>query len=241
VAVSGTASAAKEPGNVSCREGLTSEQRQEIATKLQRITGWSDLAFDSEGILRLGHTDPVGGSLTARTLLLSLLRKDSLIFLEEANKRSDIAFSQVSRATLRVAENSPTRQAHVVSIDFSDFEHVAGHPLALAAFDIGWVLLHEFDHILNGSTDATLVDTLGDCEAYINQMRRELSLPTRAHYFFINVPLSATGSFVTSWVRMAFDRQSATSLSKRRYWLIWDASLVGGTIQTNQIASLTRH
>jgi len=239
LAICETQLAAKEAGNVLCRDGVTREHRQEIATKLQQITGWSDLGFDSEGILRLGDADPVGGSVTARTLLLSLLRNESLIFLEEANKRSDIAFSQVGDATLRTEENSPTRRVHVVSIDFNDFEHLAGHPVALAAFDIGWVLLHEFDHILNDSTDATLVDGLGECEAHINQMRRECGLPIRAHYFFRYIPLNATGTFVTSWVRMAFDRQAATALSKKRYWLIWDAGLVGGTIDSNQIASLT--
>ena len=231
---------AKDESNVFCRQGLSRKHRREVATRLQRITGWSDLDFDSNGMLRLGRAEAVGGSASARDLIAAVLDSASPIILEEANKRADIAFSQVGLASWR-NENGETLQVHVVSIDFSDFEHIAGHAMARAAFDIGWVLLHEFDHIINRSTDATLIEDTGECEAYINQMRQECNLPVRAHYFFTSVPLNTSSPFVTSWVRLAFDRDPGPMGSRRRYWLVWDANLVGGTFQSKQLASVTSY
>lgn len=228
---------AKEANSVLCRQGLTRAHQDELATRLQQITGWSKLNFDSRGFLRLYGPESNGGSATARTLLENVLRSSQPIILEETNRRADIAFSQASIAIWKDDSNGVTKQAHVISIDFNDFEHVAGHPQALAAFDVGWVLLHEFDHVINGSTDLTVLEDSGECETNINRMRQERGLPIRAHYLFTDLRPNEISSFVTKWVRLPFDREHTTARSKERYWLVWDSNLVGGTIQSSQLAS----
>lgn len=125
----------------------------------------------------------------------------------------------------------------VVQIDFADFDHVVGDERALAAFNVGWGLLHELDHVVNDSADATSVGEAGACEAHINQMRRECNLPERADYFSTLSPLATDTSFMTRLVRLAFEEQASANNKKKRYWLIWDARVVGG-LEQNQIAAL---
>ena len=84
--------------------------------------------------------------------------------------------------------------------------------------------------------DATALGETGECESHINQMRRECDLPERADYFSTLSPLSADTTFTTRLVRLAFEEQKPTG-KKKRYWLVWDASVVGG-LEENQIAAL---
>lgn len=228
---------AKGASSVVARQGLSLENRKQLVDRLRAITGWTSLDFDSNGALLLGSTDAAGGSVTARRLVAAILQSQAAIVLEESSKRPDIAFCQVSLASWKKQENGPASTVYVVSIDFADFGHLNGHPQAVAAFDVGWVVLHEFDHILNNSSDADLLEDVGECEAHINQMRQECGLPIRAQYFFANLPLTAHGPFVTNWVRLAFEERSPNA-RKKRYWLVWDAGLVGGTIYSRQVASM---
>jgi len=70
-----------------------------------------------------------------------------------------------------------------VEIDFSDFLQLQGQKEARAAFDLGFVLLHELAHCALNLHDAeTDPAEIGECESYINRIRRELGLPEREHY-----------------------------------------------------------
>ena len=91
---------------------------------------------------------------------------------------------------------------------------------ALQAFDVGWAVLHEFDHIVSDSRDATALDEAGECEDHINQMRRECGLRQRADYFFTFLPVGADTAFITRLVRLAFDQEQASAGKKKRYWLV---------------------
>ena len=102
---------------------------------------------------------------------------------------------------------------------------------------MGWGLLHELDHIVNDSQDATNLNEAGECEEHVNQMRRECNLPQRADYFFTPSPLSADSDFKTRLVRLAFDQEQAPTNKKKRYWVIWDADLVGGLDELKLTAS----
>jgi hypothetical protein len=115
----------------------------------------------------------------------------------------------------------------VILIDFADFRQVIGDKQALAAFDVGWAVLHEIDHVTEDSQDPQQ-DVVGDCEGRINQMRRELGLPVRNSYFFRFLPVKNDGNFISRFVRIGFDQENVKPSSKRRYWLIWDAAVVGG-------------
>lgn len=42
---------------------------------------------------------------------------------------------------------------------------------------------------------------------------------------------------MTRLVRLAFEQQQTPASKKKRYWLVWDAELVGG-LEPNQIAAL---
>jgi hypothetical protein len=223
--------------NVVCREELSHVRRDDLASKLRKITGWPELDFDHSGSLRRGNAEPIGGSKTARDLVAKAITGSNVVVLEDAGKRSDVAFCRVVPA--RWKNDSLTNPpAHVVQIDFADFEQVLGDERALEAFNVGWGLLHEFEHIVNDSLDSFSLGETGECEAHINQMRRECNLPQRADYFYTPLPLSTETRFSTRLVRLAFDQELPTATKKKRYWLLWDANVVGGPELQRQIASL---
>jgi hypothetical protein len=210
--------------------------RDELVAQLRKITGWADLYFE-HGRLQTGTTHPVGGSNTARELLKKAVSGKTFVTLEDTSGSPDVAFSRVIPGKW-IHETTNNPPAYVVQIDFKDFDHVFGDARALEAFNTGWVLLHELDHIVNDTVDATLKDKLGECEDHINRMRQECNLPLRADYFFTFVPVTKDSIFINRLARLAFDQQLEESGRKKRYWLIWDATQVGGLSDRNQMAAL---
>ena len=229
--------ATEHPGNIMCRDTVTAERRKELAAKLQKITGWPDLNFDRSGVLRGEGKTSTGGSRTAREFIAGVMRGPAVVVLEDASKNPEVAFCRVNPGRWK-EETADKPPAYVVQIDFSDFEHVMGDEPALAAFDVGWGLLHELDHIVNDSRDATSLGEAGECEDHINQMRRECGLPQRANYFFTPLPLTGDTAFMTRLVRLSFEQEQTPRNKKKRYWLVWDAKAVGGLDEQKQIASL---
>jgi hypothetical protein len=223
--------------NVVCREDLPEAHRDQLASKLRRITGWPELKFDRSGFLRRGNAEPVGGSQTARDLVTKAIYGSHLVVLEDTSKQSEVAFCRVLPGKWR-HHSSFNLPAHVVQIDFTDFEKVLGDERALDAFNVGWGLLHEFDHIVNDSPDAISLGETGECEAHINQMRRECGLPERVDYFYTLLALSGDTAFATRLVRLAFDQELPSGNKRKRYWVLWDANVVGGLDVQKQIASL---
>ena len=210
------------------RPEVSRSHREELITRLRVITGLSTLNFDSNGSLRLGE-QASGGSESARTLLTEANAGPSLIVLEDASSRSDVAFCRVVRGRwVRGESNKPP--AFVVLIDFRDFHQLSGDAEARAAFDVGWGLLHEIDHVVNDSEDARDAKAVGECEDHINRMRLEVGLPVRVDYFFSRAYLKADSNFNARYVRLSFERQA------KRYWLVWDAATVGGLIGDSQRA-----
>ena len=88
-------------------------------------------------------------------------------------------------------------------------------------------MLHEIDHVVEDSADPK-DDVPGDCEAHINGMRRELGLPVRNSYFFSFLPVKNQGNLISRFVRLGFEHDNGSTSKKKRYWLVWDAALVGG-------------
>lgn len=232
--LSATLSAQQNRHNIVCREDVSPARREQLAGRLRTITGWPDLKFDAAGVLREGDRKAVGGSANARELMGNAIHGVKVTVLEDASRNPDVAFARVIPGKWKkdVAGNPPV---FVVQIDFADFDQLVGDERALEAFNLGWGLLHELDHVIADSTDATALGETGECEAYINQMRRECGLPERVDYFSTLSPLNRDGSFMTKLVRIAFDQQEAQASRKKRYWVIWDANVVGGLGQ-NQIA-----
>ncbi len=222
--------------NVVCRSDLAVERREELASKLRKITGWGNLNFDLTGALRLG-TNPGGGSKKARELLSRAVSGGTAVVLEDASKRADVAFCQVLPGKWK-SNVRDSRPAFVVRIDFADFENVIGDAHALQAFDAGWGFLHELDHVVNNSLDATCLGEPGECEAHINEMRRECGLPQRAEYFYTYSALTVDSAFKTRLVQLSFEQEEAFGRKKKRYLLVWDANLIGGIPEDKRVAIL---
>ena len=226
-------SAEPKAGSVVCREDFPTSRREQLARKLRKISGL-DLRFDNDGILRASRREIRDGSTSASALLVEAISGRNPIVLEDSSDNSDVAFCRVISGRLKNNPIGPP--VFVVQIDFADFDQVVGDKRALAAFNEGWGLLHEIEHIVHDSADGTALDETGECEARINQMRRECSLPERVDYFYALAPFSTGSTFLTRFVRLAFEEIQPTK-KKKRFWVTWDAKVVGG-LEPNQLAAL---
>lgn len=209
------------------RDSVSPAHRDELLDRLRTITGWSELMFGDGGALRIGETSLESGSRSARDLLNQAVSGNPVILFEDASSRKDVVFCRVVLGKL-LREPVTHAKVYVILIDFDDFRRVRGDRQAFAAFDVGWAVLHEIDHVVHDSADPKHDTSVGDCEARINNMRRELGLPLRNSYFFSFLPVKNDPNFVSRFVRLGFDQVNPTSTKRKRYWLIWDAAIVGG-------------
>src|SRR5688500_16671783 len=81
--------------NVVVRQNVSQSNREELARRLRTITGWADLAFDSDGAMRIGHAEPQDGSPSARNLLNKAFTGKRVILFEDASSRKDVVFCRV--------------------------------------------------------------------------------------------------------------------------------------------------
>ena len=229
--------AENDVSHVVLRDNVAQSQRQQLAGALSKISGSPQLRFDDNGALRLGGKDSKAGSAMARELLEKAVSGAHVIVVEDASNRSDVAFCAVFPG--RWTRNALQRPAaFVVVIDFADFQNLVGDRRALEAFNVGWAVLHELDHVVNDSKDSTSTGESGQCEDHINSMRRELKLPERTEYFYSLFPVSGDGGlFPTRFVRLAFETR-ADKDKKKRYWLMWDAAVVGGVVESKELLAL---
>jgi hypothetical protein len=209
------------------RDSVSKSHREELLRNLRTITGWAELTFASDGALRIGDASPRNGSQSARDLIRRAVSGNRVILFEDASSRKDVIFCSVVLGKL-LREPPENADVYIVLIDFADFRQVSGDKEARAAFDVGWAVLHEIDHVVEDSQDPEQDTSAGDCEAHVNKMRRELGLPVRNSYFFSFLPLKNDGNFVSRFVRLGFDRDNGASSKRKRYWLVWDAAVVGG-------------
>jgi hypothetical protein len=226
--------AADGPSRVMLKPEVSRSHREELQKSLQAITGLTNLKFDSNGSLRLESGVTSRGSESARALLSQALKGPNVIIIEDASSRSDVGFARVVRGRW-LRGDSANPPAFVVLIDFTDFRRLSGDAEARAAFDVGWGLLHEIDHVVRDSEDAQDQTAIGECEDHINRMRLELGLPVRVDYFFSRAYVKADANFSTRYVRLSFERRDQMSQIKR-YWLVWDAITVGGLLGDSQRA-----
>jgi hypothetical protein len=215
---------------------LSEARRHQLANKLRAITGWDHLGFGPDAALQTGDKTSMRGSPAARELINRAIDGTKIIILEDASNRKDVVFSRV----IPVRWNTDNQPVYIMQIDFADFDHLIGDKAALKAFDVGWGFLHELDHVVNDSADADALRDAGECEAHINQMRRECNLPLRAEYFYTYFPTSVHSDFKTRFVRLAFDQQDVTRARQRRYWVMWDAATVGVVSPRQAVADLKR-
>ena len=228
---------ASNVGRVVFRENVSRAKREELTHQLRTITGWTNLHFDTQGVLQLGSDESRTGSASARNLLEQAVSGNRFIVLEDGSSRLDVAFCRVVPARW-LSENGAKLQAFVVLIDFADFRQIVGDDEARTAFNVAWGLLHELDHVVTDSNDSAEPGRLGECEDHINAMRRELGLPLRVDYFFTASSLKGDPNFNHQLVRLAFENFDAARQRTRRYWLLWDATTVGGLTTNSQTAAV---
>lgn len=219
--------AAKSGSRVVLRENVPRAHREQLVNKLRKITGWTRLVFAGDGALSFEANEVSKGSQSARSLIAEALTGRNVIVLEDASSRSDVAFCRVVPGRWTNG-NTAGLDAYVIQIDFTDFEQIVGDNEARRAFDAGWAVLHELDHVVMNSADTDVNDHVGECEAHINKMREELGLPLRASYFFTASTLKADPNFNTRFVRLPFEQIDPSSRRLKRYWLTWDFTVVGG-------------
>jgi hypothetical protein len=217
------------------RDTVSQRHREELANRLRAITGWSELKFDADGVLQLSGAARVDGSASARNLLSRAVSGSRVMLLEDASSRKDVVFCRVVLGKL-LQESLSNSEIHVILIDFDDFRQVSGDKQARAAFDVGWAVLHEIDHVVVDSQDPQRDTSAGDCEGHINKMRRELGLPVRSSYFFSLLPVNNDGVLISRFVRLGFHHTNGSAAKTKRYWLIWDAAVVGG-LETQTVAA----
>ncbi len=164
---------------------LSRKEINQLLKSLQAKTGFQTLSFNEAGFLTIPDPDNVrGGSGTARRLLIAALASPRQFHLENRNSAKEISFSQLG-AGVYYRNMSQGTQLEVVplAIDFTDFVHLYGDADAMESFDLGIIFLHELVHGVHGLQDVEIdSEEIGDCEAFMNAIRRELNLPERDRY-----------------------------------------------------------
>ncbi len=166
----------------------------QLIESLRRLTGWQQLGFTSTGWLEIGNravleTDQAS-SPSARGVLTRAQQGQHVFIVEAHTASPDVSFGQLDEGL--VYEDS-LRHLRLkiwrLRVDLADFKRIAAPARVLAAFDPGFVFLHELLHGL-GYPDPERFGELGACEAQVNQMRIELDLPLRTQYFATSYQLN---------------------------------------------------
>jgi len=219
--------------NSADRYQLSAKQLSAVAASLREKTGFLDLRFDQDGFLTLGDRAHVGaGSAVARALLLAAVNSVDSFELESHNHSSDVVFAFLGESVIYESRVIGARiEVHPIKLDFSDFAYLKGDKEVLAAFDLGFAVLHELAHAVLHLHDAKGEPFgLGECENYINRIRRELGLPERQNYFArVHQAVSAPGRLSTKVVELNFAREVRRQgqIKTEPCHLTWDAQFVG--------------
>ncbi|MGH9846522.1 MAG: hypothetical protein ACREEM_48105 [Blastocatellia bacterium] len=221
--------AAVQPTGVRNSSGprrLNEKQLQQARESLRHKSGFMELGFDEQGALTLGNRQHIrGGSATARALLIAAVDSANLYELESHERSPEVAFARLYESEDReFGETGKKMTIYLVQLDFTDFDRLGGAREAKASFDIGIALLHELTHgVLKLQDPRGEMDRLGECDAHVNQMRRELLLPERLHYHpGIRVVENLAGRFVFASLEFAGSNAQAAE----KYRLTWRADQV---------------
>ncbi|MGH9752281.1 MAG: hypothetical protein ACREA2_05805 [Blastocatellia bacterium] len=211
---------------------LNAKQLDVVLTSLRDKSGLLEMRFDENGFLTLGdRTKFSGGSAVARELLNAAALTAHAVDLESHMYSSKVAFGRLAEPIAYQHYSSGAKiDAFPLEMDFSDFSKLRGDRQALAAFDLGFVILHELGHAALGLRDAVGdPQGLGECEALINRIRRELNLPERQTYVAQTYTAPTPTHVSTKFAELAFARaiEKQGRMRIEKFNLRWEASIVG--------------
>ena len=211
---------------------LSNKQLKQIVVSLKAKTGFQELEFNEEGFMVLGDRARVkGGSAAARELLVSAIDGPKSLVLENHDRSPKVAFARIAESQIYQSMVTGNRiEVQAIEIDFSDFLALRGDGEATASFDIAIILLHELGHGVFDLRDAVKgEDEPGECERYVNQVRRELGLPERMRYSAVTSRRSiASMREAISWAELPFVRSThkAGEVKQEMFRLGWEAAKV---------------
>lgn len=225
---------------------LSAKQLNEVLKSLRAKTGWSQLIFDAEGFLICPEPELFkGGSAAARKLLNAALTSSEAFDLEVFNHSAEVAFARLAASIQYESRRTGVHiSAHPLQLDLTDFYELRGDGDAMKAFDVGLVILHELAHGVWHLRDAVaLAEEPGECESYINGIRRELGLPERTQYQArvragtINF---SPGNVLVAELGFARQTDKQGQPRQQRFYLQWQAEAVGavrlrGLAQTPEV------
>ena len=215
---------------------MSDKQLQQVLKSLREKTGWAQLSFDAEGFLTCPNpAEFTGGSASARQLLSAALASANAFDLETHDRASAIVFARLAAPVHYESRLTGNKiDVYSLQVDFGDFYQLRGDNAALKAFDVGLVILHELAHGVWHLPDARTVDEEpGDCETYINRIRRELGLPERLQYQARLRPGQLNLTSGTQMIaELAFGRRTekAGKPGSDRLFVQWEAKVVGGSL-----------
>jgi hypothetical protein len=173
------------PGlRISQTKTLTTRELTGLIRELSSLSGLH-LKVDVDGKLDYDRKlSAVGGSASARELLVKAIDNSDSFSVESANNSTQVAFAQIESTITYTDEANRRHNEWVIRIDFADFAYLRGDATAIKAFNPGMNMMHELTHaILKLPDPEGPNDPLGQCERYVNLIRAELGLPLRQYYF----------------------------------------------------------
>lgn len=166
----------------------------QLIDSLRHLTGWQQMHFTATGWLEIGEpariSTPQTGSPSAREVMARVQQSQHVFIVEAHTGSPDVSFGQLDEGLVYQDDLRDLRlKIWRLRMDLADFKRIAAPARVLAAFDPGFVFLHELLHGL-GYPDPERFGEIGPCEAQVNQMRSEMDLPLRTQYFATSYQLN---------------------------------------------------
>lgn len=211
---------------------LKEKQLKQVLDSLAEKTGFRELSFDADGFLTLGDRQNfVGASATARQLLMDAVDSPSQLLLENHSYSPKVVFANLGKSTVYFNMRTKAQIEHLpIRIDFSDFSKLVGPKEVRASFDLGITILHELVHGVRKLHDSVSEwEEVGDCERYVNTIRKELGLPERQHYIARSHTVISPVGWAIKIAELQFARTDFRNgqMKTDEYKLTWDVNRVG--------------